>query len=120
LPTTLFNIALQTAIKKVDQRGNIFTKLSQSCAYTDNVTIMTRTKNKFQRVYSTLEKEANQLGLLTNITKTKYLHLNTIKYAHISEGKLCIGDKTFEMVQKFKYVRTVIDDENNNTHLSRA
>jgi hypothetical protein len=44
LPITLFNVALQTAIKKVDKRGNIFTKLSQICAYVDDVTIITRTK----------------------------------------------------------------------------
>jgi hypothetical protein len=53
---------------------------------------MTRTKNELRRVYLTLEKEAHWLGLFTNITKTKYMHLNTIKYANIRERKLCIGD----------------------------
>jgi hypothetical protein len=44
------------------------------------------------------------------------VHLNRIKHANIRERKLCIGDKTFEMVQKFKYLGAVIDDENNITH----
>jgi protein-arginine kinase len=44
------------------------------------------------------------------------MYLNTIKYTNIRERKLCIGDKEFEMVQKFKYLGAVIDDENNVTH----
>jgi hypothetical protein len=32
-----------------------------------------------------LEKEANQLGLLTNITKTKYRHPITAKHENIRE-----------------------------------
>jgi hypothetical protein len=44
------------------------------------------------------------------------MHLNTTKYANIRERKLCIGDKTFEMAQKFKYLDAVIDDKNNITH----
>jgi hypothetical protein len=71
LSTTLFKIVLQTAIKKADKRGNIFTKLCQIYAYADDVIIVTRTKNELQRVYLTLEKEANQLGLFTNISKNK-------------------------------------------------
>jgi hypothetical protein len=59
---------------------------------------MTRTKNELQRGYLTLEKETNQLGLFTNITKTKYMHLNTTKHANIREGKLHIGDRKFETV----------------------
>jgi hypothetical protein len=47
------------------------------------------------------------------------MHLNTIKYANIRERKLCIGDKKFEMVQKFKYLGAVIDGENNITHHTR-
>jgi hypothetical protein len=87
LSTTLFNIALQTAIKKVDKRGNIFTKLIEICAYADGVAIMTRTKNELQRVYLTLEKEANQLGLFTNVT-TKYMHLNITKHANNTHTRI--------------------------------
>jgi hypothetical protein len=112
LSTTLFNIAIQTTNKKVHKRGNTYTKLSQICAYSDDLTIMTRTKNELKRVYLTLEKEANQFGLYTNLTKTKYMHLNT----NISERMLCIGDKTFEIVQKFIYLRAVVDEENNIIH----
>jgi hypothetical protein len=116
LSTTLFNIALQTAIKKVDKRGNIFTKLTEICAYADGVAIITRTKNELQRVYLTLEKEADPLGLFTNITKTKYMHLNVTKHANKREGKLCIGDKEFKTVQKFKYLGAVMGEKNNTTY----
>jgi sorting nexin-29 len=96
LSTILFKVALQTAVKKVDNRGNIFTKLSQIGAYADDVTIMTTTKNELQRIYLTLEKETNQLDLFTNTTKTKYMHLNTTKHANIRERKLCTETKNLK------------------------
>jgi hypothetical protein len=34
------NIILHTAVEKVDKRGIIFTKLSQICAFADDVTIL--------------------------------------------------------------------------------
>jgi hypothetical protein len=66
-----------------------------------------------RRVYQTLENEANQLGLFTNVTKTKYVHLNTTKHANIRERKLCTGDKEFKMVQKFIYLGAVIIKKKN-------
>jgi hypothetical protein len=42
--------------------------------------------------------------------------LNTIKYANVRERNLCVGNKIFEMVQKFKYLSAVTDDENNVTY----
>jgi hypothetical protein len=116
--STLFDVVLQTAIKHADKRGITFTELCQICANADDLIIMTGTKNELQKA-SDLEKEADQLGPFTNITKTKYRHLDTTKHANISERKLCIGDREFEMVQKFKYLGAVVDEENNITHHTR-
>jgi hypothetical protein len=48
---------------------------------------------------------------------TNSLHLT--QHTRISERKLCIGDREFEMVQKFKYLGAVVDEENNITHHTR-
>jgi sorting nexin-29 len=75
LSTTLFNVILQTAVEKVDKRGTVFTKFSQICAYTDDVTILAKTENELKRLYKKLEAAANELGLYTNETETKYMSI---------------------------------------------
>jgi len=42
LSTTVFILALHNAAQEIDQRGTIYTKSSQICAYADNVVIVTR------------------------------------------------------------------------------
>jgi sorting nexin-29 len=66
LSTTLFNIILHTAIEKVDKKGTIFTKLSQICAYVDDLTILAKTEKELKRIYQKLEEAVNELGLYTN------------------------------------------------------
>ena len=58
LSTTLFIIALHRVIRKIDQRGKIFNKLSQICAYADDIVLITRTRQKLTLMHEHLETEA--------------------------------------------------------------
>jgi sorting nexin-29 len=76
LSTTLFIIALHKVLGQIDQRGTIFNKLSQICAYADDVVLITRTKQKLIQMYENLETEARKTGMLVNDWKTKYMFMS--------------------------------------------
>jgi hypothetical protein len=40
LPTMLFNIVVEAALINIDKRGNISTKMRQTCAYADDISII--------------------------------------------------------------------------------
>ena len=73
LSTTLFILALHHGVQKIDQRGTIFTKLCQKCAYADDIMIVARTQKKLTEVYLDLEEETSKLGMEINENKTKYM-----------------------------------------------
>jgi len=56
LSTLLFNLVLEGIIRKLDTRGNISAKLTQLCAYVDDLVIIARTPNALDEMFLTLEK----------------------------------------------------------------
>jgi sorting nexin-29 len=90
-------------MEKVDKRGTIFIKLSQICAYADDVTILVKTEKKLKRIYQKLGEAVNELGLYTNETKTKYMSI-TNKQGRLYNNSIEIGSKRFEKVEKFKFL----------------
>jgi sorting nexin-29 len=101
--TTLFILALHSAAMKSDQWGTVYNKSSQICAYADDIAIIARTKRKLIEVYEELKEAAEQMGLIVNCKKTKYM----IMSASESRQKLKdlhIGNKIFEQVSNFKYL----------------
>ena len=96
LSTTLFLIALHSAVKKIDQRGTIYNRLSQICAYADDLAIVTRTKLKMKEMYQELEKEAQKIGLAVNENKTKYLVVSAAE-ARRKTQIIEIGQRSFSI-----------------------
>ena len=95
LSTTLFIPVLHHGVQKIYQRGTIFTKLSQICAYADDIVIVTRTQKKLTEVYLDLEEETSKLGVEINENKTKYMVTPTYEHRRNSRD-LRIGNKTLK------------------------
>jgi sorting nexin-29 len=74
LSTTLYILALHKSAMKIDQRGTIFIKSSQICAYADDIAIIARTKMKLIEVYEEFEEETEKKRLIINCKKTKNIN----------------------------------------------
>jgi hypothetical protein len=75
LPATLFRIATEIMIRKLDTRGNISTRLKQCAAYADDILITARPKQAMIDAFNKLKKESIKYGSVINEKKTKYIKL---------------------------------------------
>jgi hypothetical protein len=69
--TVLFCTVMESMMKKLEIRGNITTRLKQACVYTDDVVLVTRTKQALMNTLQKLKQEAEKYGLTINQNKTK-------------------------------------------------
>jgi hypothetical protein len=51
LSATHFILVLHNAAQEIDQRGTVYTKSSQICAYANDVVIFTRSESRLRQVY---------------------------------------------------------------------
>jgi hypothetical protein len=80
------------------------------CAYADDVVIVTRSETRLRQVYREIEEKTQQMGLIVNEKKTKYMIVSaTQKGRQIQNWK--VGDKVFGRVSSFKYLGNVINKD---------
>jgi sorting nexin-29 len=114
LSCLLFNIALEKVIREsgIDTRGTVFHKSTQLLAYADDVDIIGRTERAVSEAFIKLEEAAKRMGLIINQDKTKYLAaVNTTSRRDF----IIINSYKFECVTGFKYLGTIITNDNNIT-----
>jgi sorting nexin-29 len=89
--------------------GHIGTKSTQILAYTNDVAIMSRSKNVLKDTLVSIEKEARRRGLLVNENKTKYMQ---VARAMPNDEHLCCENHKFDHVKEFSYVGLQMNQTN--------
>ena len=69
LSATLFSIAMDSMLKKMELRGNISTRLRQRTAYADDILITARTTQAMIDIFVKLKNESLNYGLTVNVHK---------------------------------------------------
>jgi len=68
---TIFNLILDSVIKKLNLRGDFSLTLKQIVAYADDVALLARFLKSLKEIFYKLKNEANLVGLNINEGKTK-------------------------------------------------
>ena len=114
LSTILFNVVLERAIRgmEINPGGTIYNRTSQILAYADDVVIISRSGQELRHMFMQLESESKKVGLKINESKTKYMitSRSTNKWSHLNE--LRIENFGFERVNRFKYLGSLITENN--------
>lgn len=111
LACLLFNLALEKCIRDsgLARRGTLWNRSLQLLAYADDIDIIGRSERAVKEAFQALEISARDMGLTINEDKTKFMEIPT------STGNyppFCVNDHIFERVSDFKYLGTVINDQN--------
>jgi hypothetical protein len=100
-------MVINTILKHMDFRGNIFTRLKQFVAYAD-ILLTTRTRQAAVETFIQLKVQLQQLGLIMHIDKTKYLKCK--------KGKKGMDDlitnEEHIQVKSFKYLDSLVNKDN--------
>ena len=84
----------------------------QLIGYADDTNIIGRTKRAISDVYGELKESAKEVGLIINVDKTKAM----VQNSRLGKGgTLSVEDHKIEVVRRFKYLGTVINDSNDKT-----
>jgi len=124
LSATLFNIALNSAIKSLNVRGNILYKLTQCLAYADDIALIARNKESLEEIFNKLETSSKVTGLQINEKQTKYLKMSASETRRGIQT-LKINDYNLKGDGEFTYLGVNINNSSNiseeiNTRLMKG
>jgi hypothetical protein len=101
---------LEYAIRRVQENQEGLTG-TQLLAYADDVNIVEENIDTIQKNTEALLDASKEVGLEVNPEKTKYMLVSMCQKAGQTQ-RIKIGNRSFEIVAKFKYLRTTLTDQN--------
>ena len=117
LAPSLFNVALEYVVRQlsVQTTSTVLHKSVQLIGRADDKIMMGRTKRAISD--GELKERAKEDGFIINVDKTKAM----VQNRRLGEGgTLTVEDHNIEVVRRFKYLGTVINDSNDETEEIRA
>ena len=90
LTATMFNLVLDSVIKKFNLRGDVSLKLKHIVAHADVVALLARCLKALKEIFHKLKNEATLVGLSINEDKTKYMQIKRTGIKDITHLKLII------------------------------
>ena len=87
---TIFNLILDSVIKKLILRGDVSLKPKQIVAYADDVALLARSPKALKEISHKVQNEATLVGLNINEDKTKYMQIKRTGTKDIAHIKLII------------------------------
>ncbi|RZF38840.1 hypothetical protein LSTR_LSTR013781 [Laodelphax striatellus] len=86
-------------------------RMLQYMAYADDVVLIARNKQTLRDAFKQLNERSAHFGLSINESKTKYLESSRTR--QVVERSVILDDYSFERLNSFKYLGSVITDDNN-------
>ncbi|GBM93960.1 hypothetical protein AVEN_106928-1 [Araneus ventricosus] len=111
LACLLFNLALEKCIRVsgLDRRSTLWNRSLQLLAYADDIDIIGRSERAVKEAFRALEISATDMFSLIVRSKTKFMEVPSSTGNYTS---FRINGHTFERVSEFKYLGTIINDQN--------
>jgi len=110
LSATIFNLILNSLIKKLNLRQDVSLKLKQIVAYADDVALLARSLKALKEIFHELQNEATLVGLSINEGKTKYMQVKRMGIKDITHLK--IDNFSFESLENFNYLGSILNADN--------
>jgi len=110
LSAIIFNLILDSLIKKLNLRGDISLKLKQIVAYADDFALLARSLKVLKEIFHKLQNETTLVGLNVNEDKTKYVQIKRTGTKDITCLK--IDNFAFENVENFNHLGSILNADN--------
>jgi hypothetical protein len=112
--TILFNTGLEYVISRltITPKGTILNRMTQCIAYADDIVLLRRSVNFLKETLEELKQRAKKVELEINQDKTKYMIKTRNKDKWQCVQDFTSGDVSYERVDTFKYLGSVISEEN--------
>ncbi|KID80942.1 endonuclease-reverse transcriptase, partial [Metarhizium majus ARSEF 297] len=117
LSCLLFNIALEGVIRRagINTSGTIFTKSVQLLGFADDIDIIARKFETMAETYIRLKSEARRIGLVINVSKTKYMMAKGSREESPRPPPRIYNGDEIEAVEEFVYLGSLVTDDNDTS-----